>query len=290
MYGYLINHFGDNPKYLEYELYFLINLRKLTNYDIIYLYSIHDTPKIYIEIIKSLKLNILFQKYDDNNVTINVKKFKSKYKHFNTLRTCNFIFSYLLTKYDKLCILESDMFLLKSIDDIFSLQCPSVFHTMNKDNIQLNNINYKLNFDLDNMINNCVQGSPINGGLLLIKPSIEKFKLCKKKIEEVIKNNCAFPNETLFLICDTECYNLPIKYNFLHYNFNNFHKYNDIRLIHYNNTIYKPIDIIKDNYIEKLKNTHNKEIIKKYKKSIYFPYIDSINYTLKKIDSHSKFN
>ena len=106
MYAYVINHFEINPKYLEYELYLMINLTKLTNYDIIYLYSVHDTPKSYIEVIKSLKLNILFQAYDDNNITINVKKFKSKYEHFNTLRTCNFIFSYLLTKYDKICILE----------------------------------------------------------------------------------------------------------------------------------------------------------------------------------------
>lgn len=285
MYAYVINHFGNNSKYLEYELYLLINLRKLTKYDIIYLYSIHDTPQIYIDILKSLNLNILFEKYDDNNITINVKKFISKYKHFNTLRTCNFIFSYMLSKYEKICILESDMYLLKSIDDIFELRCPSVFHTMNNNNIKLNNINYKLNFDLNDMINNCIKGSPINGGLLLIKPSIEKFELYKKKIEEVIKNNCAFPNETLFLICNKECYNLPIKYNFLHYNFNNFFKFNDIRLIHYNNTVYKPIDIIKDNYVDKLKNKQNRDIINKYKKSIYLNNMEYVNNILKKIDS-----
>jgi len=285
MYAYVINHFGNNPKYLEYELYLLINLTKLTSYDIIYLYSVHDTPKSYLEVIKSLKLNIIFQAYDDNNITINVKKFKSKYEHFNTLRTCNFIFSYLLTKYEKICILESDMYLLKSIDDIFNLKCPSVFHTMNRSNIKLNNTNYKLNFDLDDMINNCEKGSPINGGLLLIKPSLEKFKLYKKKIEDIIKNNCAFPNETLFLICNKECYNLPVKYNFLHYNFNNFTQFNDIRLIHYNNTIYKPIDIIKDDYIEKLKNKHNKEIVNQYKHSIYLKNMKNVNNVLKKIDS-----
>ena len=120
------------------------------------------------------------------------------------------------------------------------------------------------------MINNCVKGSPINGGLLLIKPSLDKFKLHKEKIQEVIKNNCAFPNETLFLICNKECCNLPIKYNFLHYNFNNFMNYMDIRLIHYNNTIYKPIDIIKDDYIDKLKNKYNKDIINYYKNSVYY--------------------
>ena len=52
-YTYALIHFGNNPKYLELEIYFLLNLRKYTKYDITYLYSINDTPSIYHHIIKS---------------------------------------------------------------------------------------------------------------------------------------------------------------------------------------------------------------------------------------------
>ena len=277
MNAYVINHFGKNPKYLEYEMYFLKNLRKHTKNPIIYLYSTYDTPSFFIQKLKKLNINLKFVSYNDDEITINIKsKFISKYSHFNTLRTCNFIFAYLLTEYNKICIVESDMYILKSIDDIFNLNAPSVMYAMNKGSTHKDNTNYKLNLDLKDMIDNCHKGTPINGGLLLIEPSKEKYNLCIKKINEIIKNNCAFPNETLFLISNPECYNLPVMYNFLHYYFNNFHKFDDIRLIHYNNTIYKPLDIIKDNYIDKLDNKINKEIINSYYKNIYLMYRNEI--------------
>lgn len=284
MYAYVINHFGNNPKYLEYELYFLINLRANTKHDIIYMYSIYDTPNNFIDTIKLLNLKIKFMRYNDDGVTVNLKqKFASKYEHFNTLRTCSFIYAYLIDNYKKVCVLESDMYIIKNMDDIFELKSPSVFYTMNKGKLNIDNTNYKLNLDLNNMIDNCYKGSPINGGLLLIEPSKIIYNKCIKNIQKVIKNNCAYPNETLFLISNKVCYNLPIKYNFLHYNFKIFNNFNDIRLIHYNNTVYKPIDIIKDNYIEKL-NINNKNIIVKYNNKIYKKNYQRINNILKKIE------
>ena len=278
MNAYVINHFGKNPKYLEYEMYFLKNLRKYTELDIIYMYSKYDTPDFFINKLKKLNINLKFIGYNDDGITINIKSnFISKYKHFNTLRTCNFLFAYLLTNYNKICIVESDMFILKSIDDIFNLESPCVLYAMNKGSNMKDDTNYKLNLNLKDMIDNCMKGTPINGGFLLIQPSKNKYNLCKEKINEIVKNNCAFPNETLFLICNKECYNLPIKYNFLHYYFKNYNKFNDIRLIHYNNTIYKPIDIIKDDYIDKLDNIINKKIIKLYYENIYLPYNNDIN-------------
>ena len=44
MYAFSLIHFGDKLKYLELEIYLVIMLRKHTKYDIIYLYSINDTP------------------------------------------------------------------------------------------------------------------------------------------------------------------------------------------------------------------------------------------------------
>ena len=67
-YTYALIHFGNNPKYLELEIYFLLNLRKYTKYDITYLYSINDTPNIYHEIIKSLATNVV--PYDDKGLVV----------------------------------------------------------------------------------------------------------------------------------------------------------------------------------------------------------------------------
>ena len=103
MYAYVLIHFGNNIKYIEYEIYQLINLRKFTNYDIIYLYSEMDTPIKYLKIFKLLCKDVI--PYNDNNITYNIN-FDSYYKEFNTIRTCNFIFANKLTKYKKVCIIE----------------------------------------------------------------------------------------------------------------------------------------------------------------------------------------
>ena len=159
MEAFVLIHFGDKVKYLEYELYFLSNLRNFTKKDIVYLYSIHDTPNKFIKSIKDLDLNIKVKGYNDKNITFDInKKFKSSYDHFNTLRTCNFIFAYLLTEYKKVCILESDMVIMNSIDKIFELNCPTVFYTMNKNNVDKDNTNYLLEVDRKKMLENCSKG------------------------------------------------------------------------------------------------------------------------------------
>ena len=56
MFAYILYHFGNNVKYLEYELYFLSNLRALTKYDIIYGYT-EDTPESFINKIVQLELS-----------------------------------------------------------------------------------------------------------------------------------------------------------------------------------------------------------------------------------------
>ena len=101
MYAFVLIHFGNEIKYLEYELYFFMNLKNNTKHDIIYLYSINDTPKEFVDTVK--KINIKTIGYDDKNITYNIQ-YNSVYEHFNTLRTCNFMFSYLLLEYKKICI------------------------------------------------------------------------------------------------------------------------------------------------------------------------------------------
>lgn len=278
-YSFVLIHFGNNKKYLEYELYFLMNLQQYTKYDICYLYSVHDTPKDFVEKIKALKLNIYTIPYNDKGFSYEIEnKFISGYNHFNTLRTCNFIYAYLLTQYEKVCILESDMVILRNIDDIFNLKCPSVFYTMNKNKSIQNTKNYLLKIRQKDMVENCSKGTPINGGVFLIKPCKTIFKYIKPKIKKVIQNNCVYPNETLIVGYISPLYNMPIQYNFSHYYFKDFNKFKNICILHYNQSTYKPIDIIKNKYVEKTKIKRN--LIEYYKKYVYNKFKKKVNQIL----------
>jgi len=282
MNAFVLIHFGNKQKYLELEIYFLKNLRTNTNNDIIYLYSIVDTPVIFINIIKKYCTRII--PYDDNNITYNVK-FSSFYTHFNLLRVCNFIFAYKLTQYKKICTVESDMIIVNNIDDIFNLNTPSVLllQTIDKGNILEN---YKLEKNIENF-----EDFDINGGIMLFEPSLEKFNICLEKLKIITEKNYKYPNETLFLFINEYIYNLPYKYNGTKHQLIIIgDKYNiDIKkymsIIHLNATEYKYIDIIKDNFLTTLKkrNPILFYFINNYKKEYYDKNYDEIENILNTI-------
>lgn len=278
MNAFVINHFGDNLLYLKYEIYFLFCLRKHTSYDIVYLYSINDTPKEYIEIIKSLNLNIKTISYDDNNVTYNVK-FESHYENFNLLRTCNYIYAYTLTQYDKVCIVESDQCITSNIDDIFKLHTPSVvYYKLDKSQIT-KNIKIKITAETQSFfLKHCHVESFTNGGVMLFKPSIKNFERLKHNISIVIENKCIYPSETLFLCSVKKFYNLPIYYNMSHFFVTKYNIKEEIKILHFNNTKYKPVYIIEDETfdISQMKNPIKKKILQNFKKDVYDKYINIV--------------
>ena len=281
MYAYALIHFGNNPKYLELEIYFIKNLQRNTVYDIIYLYSVSDTPQKYVDIIKSLSIKTV--PYDDTGITYNITNFVSGYQHFNTLRTCNFIYAYKLLDYKKICIIESDMVIMSNIDNIFKFKCPSILYYPDKDEILLN---HKVVIDKKVVLNSCNDNSYVNGGVLILKPSLKTFDKYLKNIKLIIKNNCIYPNETLFIYTNPKFYNLPITYNLSHYYINEYtYIKKDIKIYHFNSTQYKPIDIIRDKYIDKIKNRdkHKKEVVLFFKKEYYDVYYKFVNKLMKKI-------
>ena len=93
MFAYVIIHFGSNIKYLEYEMYEIIMLQSISKYDIVYMYSIHDTPEIFVKTIQ--KMSIKTKGFDDSLIIDKSNKFSSFYQHFNLLRLlfclCKFI-------------------------------------------------------------------------------------------------------------------------------------------------------------------------------------------------------
>ncbi len=280
MNAFVIIHFGDKKKYLELEIYFVKNLRSNTKNDIIYLYSIVDTPKVFIDIMSKYCTKVI--PYDDNNITYNIE-FSSFYKHFNLLRGCNFIFAYKLIEYDKICIVESDMMIMNNVDDIFDLNVPSVLLLQKAEKASILQ-NYKIDKNIENYEN-----FDINGGIMLFNPSLEKFNVCLDKLKIIIQQNFKYPNESMFLLINDHIHNLPYKYNGTKYQLlivgkkYNIDTKKYLSIIHLNATEYKHIDIIKDNFIEPLK--YKNEIlyffIKKYKENYYDKYYKEINNILK---------
>lgn len=278
MYAFVIIHFGNNIKYLELELYMIINLRKCTKYDIIYMYSVNDTPDKFIKIIKKYCTII---PYNDDNITYNITDFKSSYTNFNTLRTCNFLFVYQLIKYEKICIIESDMIILKNIDNIFNLNTPSILTYYNNNKILENNI---IKINQINILNECDKVSKCNGGIMLIKPSISIYNKLIENIKKIIEKKCIYPNETLFLLSYKKIYNLPFYFNGIKYYLDKFVKNNKDKLyiIHFNGK-YKYIDYIKDNYLKDIKNKYKLlyYFLNEYKKKYYLVYNNEINNLIK---------
>ena len=282
MNAFVLIHFGDKKKYLELEIYFIINLREHTKNDIIYLYSVVDTPKTFIDIMKKYCDHVI--PYDDNNITYNID-FSSFYTHFNLLRGCNFLFAYKLTQYNRICIVESDMMVMNNIDNIFYLNVPSVllFQRAEKANILQN---YKLEKNVENYEN-----YDINGGIMLFEPSLEKYNICLEKLKIIVEKKYKYPNESMFLLINDYIYNLPYKYNGTKYQLMIIgKKYNIdtkkyVSIIHLNSTEHKHIDIIKDDYTDSLK--YKNEIlyyfIKKYKELYYDKNYKEIDEILKSI-------
>lgn len=276
--AFVLIHFGSNPIYLELEIYFLISLRKHTKNNILYLYSIADTPHCFVEAIRPYVTQTI--PYDDTGITFNIP-FSSHYTSFNTLRTCNYIFAYTLTDYDKICLLESDMVVVQDIDSIFNLKTPSVHNVVSTfDYSKNNNANkpYKVIKNPTKILNKCridstpyVSQTEINGGVMLIKPSIQMFDSSKKYLKLIIENGCKYPNETLFVYMNPVFYNLPVKYNMMHWVLKNmvskqlpiWNAQGTPIVYHFNEAQYKHLDMIKDQWLEN--NANNEKIMEKYK-------------------------
>jgi hypothetical protein len=223
--------------------------------------------------------------YDDKGITFDVN-FESGYSSFNTLRTCNFIFAYTLEKYEKVCIIESDMVIMGNMDSVFKLNSPAVltYYLGAKGQEKQLKTNAKVENKAEEVIAKCNEMGRTNGGVMLIEPSLRLFETYKDKIQDVVKHTCKYPTETLFEYVNHSYFNMPIQYNLSHFlaKPHIIAKYgltkDEILVFHFNETKFKHIDIIKnpvdDSGINWLENTDPKYAIKKmavlhYKDTVY---------------------
>lgn len=294
--AFVLIHFGSNEKYLELELYFCMMLQKYTRNNIVYMYSEIDTPISFVNAISPFVYRT--QGFNDSGITYNVS-FESKYTSFNTLRTCDFIFAYTLTEYEKICIIESDLVIMSNIDSIFNLNSPSILcYRCGDRNL---NKNVKQTSDQKEILAKCTVGSDVNGGVMLITPSEELFHYYVSLIPAIAKQQCKYPNEALFECVNNTFYNLPIIYNLSHYLTLKLSKYGlnpngkDIIIFHFNETEFKHIDIIKEGWLRA--NENDPKVMEKYRvkkipitffeKTIYNPRKEQVNSIMSSLSSVS---
>jgi alpha-N-acetylglucosamine transferase len=178
--------------------------------------------------------------------------YKSHYSHFNTLLTCNFINAYKLINYDKVCIIESDMIITENISDIFNLPVPSTYF--------LNNNSHDPTID-----------SPINGGILLFKPSWYAWYKSLSLLPDLIAINAKYPNEELFIRTWKHINQLPQRYNYSHYLLRKIKQTDKLpTIVHLHETKWKALDIIRNNYTNKF--SAKIRVVKYFSKNFYEKY------------------
>jgi hypothetical protein len=294
--AFAIIHFGNNPKYFELELYFCIMLQKYTSQNILYLYSEHDTPSSFVDKIAPFVYKTMA--YDDTKITYNVD-FDSKYTSLNTRRTCYVFFAYNLAEYVKICIMESDLVIMKNIDSVFNLRIPSILcYAVGNKHLTKNK---KFSITKEEVMDKCAESSNVNGGVMLLSPSIRMFNEYVKALPIIAEKKCAYPNEALFEYINGKksYYNLPVMYNLSHYHTLRLPKYglesndaaNEIYVFHFNETAYKHLDIVKDGWLEQMKNNEN--VMEKYKirkipiihfeNTVYLPYKDLVETIMQQV-------
>jgi hypothetical protein len=147
-----------------------------------------------------------------------------------------------------------------------------------------------------------MNGSGINGGVMLINPSEELFNEYVSAIPLIAKQQCKYPNEALFEFINNTFYNLPVIYNLSHYHTLRLSKYGvnpngeDILIYHFNETDFKHIDIIKDGWLKANKN--NPKLMEKYRvkkipinffeETIYNPNKEKVNAILSSLSSEEE--
>ncbi len=239
-YAYALFHFGNSIHHIELELYFLLYLKKITTYDILYLYSSNDTTTDTINIITPLVTKaISYVDIVDPNTQFRQNK---KYDNYSAFRTCNYIHAYSLTDYAKICVIEPDIIIMnENFNDIFNLNTPSILSITSTSKI---NSNHKISSSVDT-----------NSGIILLSPNINKFKKCAAYLHrEFFNTDTTTPRDLLFIKTESTSgfYNLPIKYNFSHSLLKHIHDYNinlnDIKAVRFDNTRYNHLRIVKDNW------------------------------------------
>jgi alpha-N-acetylglucosamine transferase len=189
-YVYVNLIYGDDNETFLNTLIFIISLKKTNPKYKIILCHTNDISKNKLKILKKYYYKLI--KIDYINVEGIVKE------RFTKIFTKLEIFK--LTQFDKILFLDTDMYVLKNIDHIFSLNTPAAM-------IISPNLNYKHNQSI------IIGNSIINAGFMLLKPNLNDYN---KMIQKLKTYNFSDPNlEQKFLsVYFKKWNNISYLYNF----------------------------------------------------------------------------
>ena len=127
------------------------------------------------------------------------------------------------------------MIITQNIDEIFVLKCPAIlYYPLDKFGDKINQ-NIMVKISERYILVKCPIESFSNDCIMFIEPSMTIFRKLKNTLKFIIKSNCIYPNETLFLYTFKKFYNIPVTYNMSHF-FVNKYKFPPITPILIQNT------------------------------------------------------
>tara|TARA_Y200000002_G_C22655783_1_gene653407 strand:- start:14 stop:844 length:831 start_codon:yes stop_codon:yes gene_type:complete len=189
-YVYVNLIYGDDNETFLNTLIFIISLKKTNPKYKIILCHTNDISKNKLKILKKYYYKLIIIDY------INVEGILKE--RFTKIFTKLEIFR--LIQFDKILFLDTDMYVLKNIDHIFSLNTPAAM-------IISPNLNYKHNQSI------IIGNSIINAGFMLLKPNLNDYN---KMIQKLKTYNFSDPNlEQKFLsVYYKKWNNISYLYNF----------------------------------------------------------------------------
>ena len=294
-FAFAVFHFGSNIAYLELAMYFVRNLRMHTIHDIIWLYSEYDTPPSFVTEMQPLVTSV--RSYNDSGILVDVPS-TGKYTAFSALRTCNFMYAFNLTEYSKVCVIETDLVILKSINSIFKLRAPAIVTYRSHSKLGDEPIHPTYNKERRHLPSRLAklaaeQKSDFNGGVILLVPNTEKFIECINSIKYIIKMQFAYPNESLFQYIFPVHRNLPVMYNLIHFTIHKINKsyklsQRQIIAVHFNESRFKHIDVVKSEELTiELKTKARYDciapVIEYFATHVFFPYQLEVENALERV-------
>lgn len=198
-YAYVGILYGSNEYYLG-ALVMGYTLNKTnTKYDKILLV----TPDVNKEIRELLKIYFIIQEVDylyinNNNFYDPNTRFKEVFTKLHALNL----------DYDKILMLDLDMFILKNLDHLFNLSAPAAM-------IRETNLNYgeKIPSELIRIKNGKISGG-INAGLMLLQPSKKEFNEIMNEVKKQLPYKLKYPEQDfLSLRYKNKWTNIDSRYN-----------------------------------------------------------------------------
>lgn len=237
-YAYVFLLYGDSEYFLGTILAGYTLKKTKPKHDVVLMVT-NDVPEKQINILRTYFNKIITVNYIDTHPDNFVKDDTRFTKVFTKLNLFN------LTEYDKVLMLDVDIFIVHNVDHLFELPTPAA-HFRNK---KLDHAS-KIDSDLITLKDNRIYGG-VNAGTMLLKPDTNEFNEIIEEIKNPLKFKLLGPEqdylsyryrEEIYHLDFAYCCKFDIDREMKWYNYS----IHDIYILQYS-WIFKPWDLVLDN-------------------------------------------